>query len=241
MPEHEIAKHTKEIYKAWSMPGVSIKHKVIEILIEIAIIVFAITLSLFVERWREQIHDRKIESQFLKGLKKDLSEDLIQLKEDSLSYVDVLHGWSYLRNAGINNLPLDKDSVAKYQYSLGTFTDFIPNDSRFEALKSSGELTVLEDDSLENLILDLYQNRIKSMLSATGFFTKFHTDQMMPFVLENAKVAKPGYTNLDYLIRIPRMQNYFIMANGVADILNRYHKVMEQSRQIIHMIDQGRK
>jgi hypothetical protein len=61
--EHYIAKHTKEIYKAWSTPGISWKHKFFDILIEIAIIVFTIVLSCFVERWREHLRNKKIEKQ----------------------------------------------------------------------------------------------------------------------------------------------------------------------------------
>ena len=56
MPEHEIAKHTKAIYSEWRNPAHGWKHKLSEILIEILIIVFAITLSLVVERWRESAH-----------------------------------------------------------------------------------------------------------------------------------------------------------------------------------------
>jgi len=60
MPEHDITKHTKAIVNTIREPGKSWKHKLGDILIDIAIIVFGITLSLMLERWRENAHDRTI-------------------------------------------------------------------------------------------------------------------------------------------------------------------------------------
>lgn len=236
MSEHEIAKHTKEIYKTWTAPNKNWKHKLFDILIEVAIIVFAITLSLFVERWREHLRDKKIEKQFLIGLKTDLENDLIQLKNDSSSYADIMKGWSYFRRKGINNEPLEKDSAAIYANTLFMTSDFIPNDSRFEALKSSGELGTIEDDSLQNKILDLYQNRIKSMQVATALFTKFHNEQLVPFLDENVRLLKDGSNNINDILQQPRMQNYLLLGNSSIEIRARYHSVIEQSMQIIGMI-----
>ena len=237
MPEHEIAKHGKEIYRAWTAHEVNWKHRLLDILIEVLIIVFAITLSLLVERWREGMHDRKVEKQFLLGLKKDLQNDLRQLAGDSLSYVLMRDGWSYFRTKAVNHLPLNNDSVIKYSPSLMNTTDFIPNDSRFEALKSSGQLGVLEDDSLQNLILDLYQNKIRSMLVQTGFITQFHNQQMLPYLSDNAFLKEDGSSNIDEVIRAPKMQNYLLIGFSAIGALQRYHDVMEQSREIIAMID----
>src|SRR5438309_8979354 len=101
MPEHEIAKHTKKIYKTLKDRNHSLKHRIGEVLIEIGIIVFAITLSLFLERWRERQHEREIEKQFLLGLKTDLTNDIKQQEGDSTSYTKLLTAWRYFRNAGI--------------------------------------------------------------------------------------------------------------------------------------------
>lgn len=64
MSEHEISKYTKAIYKEWKNPHHSWKHKLGEILTEIFIIVFAITLSLIVERWREHAHEKLLRNSF---------------------------------------------------------------------------------------------------------------------------------------------------------------------------------
>lgn len=237
MPEHEIAKHTEAIYKTWKNPDKKVKEKVFEIFIEIAIIVFAITLSLLLERWRENAHDRKIERSFLIGLKRDLQNDTAQLKGDSATYFLLLNGWNYMRNVGMMNLELNKDSMVKYSWTLNNSSDFIANDSRFDALKSSGQLDVIEDDSLKSAILSLYQDKIKVLLLSTGFFTKFKTEQLMPFLAKNFRISKNGETNISALLNNPEMQNYLLLGNAAKEIMERYHAVIEQSIEIISMID----
>ena len=86
MPEHDFTKHGKEIVNTIKEPGKNWKEKLGDILIDVAIIVFGITLSLMVERWRENVHERSIEKKFLLGLRVDLQNDIQQLKDDSTSY-----------------------------------------------------------------------------------------------------------------------------------------------------------
>jgi len=238
MPEHDFAKHSKAIVNTIKEPGKSWKHKFGDILIDIAIIVFGITLSLMVERWRENVHERAIEKKFLLGLRIDLRNDILQLKSDSASYNDLYKGWHYLRNAGINKIALNSDSLKKYKTTLTNTTEFIPNDSRFEALKSSGQLNVIENDSLQNLILDLYQNRIASLKLTTSYITAFKTQQLLPFLSKNMRYNDADSTdNLQDVIEMPEMQNYLLPGGFGNEAMERYHIIIVQSGKIIEMID----
>jgi hypothetical protein len=238
MAEHEIAKHTKAIYKAWNEPNWSWKHKAVEVSIEIGIIVFAITLSLFLERWREHVHEREIEKQFLTGLKSDLILDVAQQSGDSVSYSKVLPAWAYFRKSGLEKHLVPNDTLNAYVQTLFTTIGFIPNSSRFEALKSSGELGVIQNQELQNKILDLYQYRIRTLLVSTDFFTTFQENQIFPYMAEKMVLQPNGVSNLNEILQLPRMQNLLIYGNSTLQILSRYHDVMMQSREIIGLIDQ---
>jgi hypothetical protein len=237
MPEHEIAKHTESLVSSIRDKRKNWKEKLGEIIIEIFIIVFAITLSLLVERWRENSHNREVEKKFLIGLKHDLQSDLNQQKGDSISYATLLTGWNYLRSVGLNDAVPDKDSMNKYRVSLLSTTDFIPNDSRFEALKSSGSLGDIENDSLQDMILDLYQDKIKTLQSSTLAFTTFKELQFFPFLRSHVMLNRDGTRNFSAVLRLPEMQNDLTMSGAAPEILDRYHKVMQQSRLIIDMIN----
>lgn len=238
MPEHDVSKHTKAIVNTIKQPGKSWKHKLSEILIEIFIIVFGITLSLMVERWRENVHERAIEKKFLLGLRIDLRNDILQLQSDSTTYYELNNGWNYLRNAGVNKTALNSDSLKRYRGTLTNNTEFIPNNSRFEALKSSGQLNVIENDSLQNLILDLYQNKIASLKLTTSFITIFKTQQLSPFLSKNMRYNDADSTdNLQEVIELPEMQNYLLFGGFGSEAMGRYHIIIDESKKIIEMID----
>ncbi len=238
MSEHDVSKHTKAIINKIKEPGNNWKHKLGDILMEIAIIVFGITLSLMVERWRENVHERAIEKKFLLGLRVDLRSDIVQLKSDSASYNDLYKGWHYFRNAGINKIALNSDSLKKYNNTLTNTTEFIPNDSRFQALKSSGQIDVIENDSLQNLILDLYQNRIASLKLTTSYITAFKTQQLLSFLSKNMRYNDAGNSiNLQEVIEMPEMQNYLLFGGFGSEAMERYHIIIDESKKIIEMIN----
>ncbi|HLY70378.1 MAG TPA: hypothetical protein VKR53_11665 [Puia sp.] len=238
MPEHEISKQAKAVYTLWTNPHLKWKEKVVEITIEIAIIVFAITLSLMVERWRENVHERGIEKDFLIDLKTDLSSDLMQESDDSTSYALMRAGWNYFYYCGINEQLAEKDSLNKYGYKLFNTTTFISNNSRFEGMKSSGQLNVIENKKLLNLILDLYQYKIAGLNLTNDVITFTKQHALIPFVQENLIQKKDGSNNLAQLFFLPRMQNYLSSGGAAVEAVERYHEVMEQSRKIIAMINQ---
>jgi len=237
MPEHDVVKHTKEIIEKLKEPRLSWKHRLIDIMVEILIIVFAITLSLLLERWRENSHERTLEKKFLTGLRIDLTNDIQQLQSDSAAYSLLQNGWRYLRTSGINNTLLNKDSLNLYATTLLSTTGFIPNDSRFQALKSSGELIVIEDDSLQNMILDLYQNKITALKGSTDYVTMIKSDHVVPFIAKYLRYSKDGSTNLQDVIGMPEMQNYLSLGGLAAEAMQRYHEAVRASQEIIATIN----
>ncbi len=54
MAEEEIAKHTKKVYKVWASKEHTWQHKVKEFFIEIAIIVFAVSISIWFHNMSEK-------------------------------------------------------------------------------------------------------------------------------------------------------------------------------------------
>ena len=237
MSEHEISKHTKAIYKEWKNPHHSWKHKLGDILTEVLIIVFAITLSLIVERWREHAHEQTIEKQFLIGLKKDLQADLAQEAEDSASYEALKRGWTYFQGIGTGRKVYNEDTLKAYEWTLLNNTTFLPNNSRFEALKSSGEIGVIENDSLQNLVLDLYQNRIPALRLSSDMFSNFKNQLFIPYLLQNMRPGSDS-NQVITLFKQPVMQNYFNYRTTSDQVIPLYHVLMEQSRDVIQMINE---
>ena len=66
MAEQEVIKHTKKIFGLWNTKS-SFWHKVSELLLEIFIIVFAVTISIYFHDRSELKHQRHETKEFLLG------------------------------------------------------------------------------------------------------------------------------------------------------------------------------
>lgn len=69
--QEEITKHSEKIYKTVKNSEHTLGEKVKEIIVEIGIIVFAVTLSIWLHSWSEHRHQQEEVSVFLGNLKND--------------------------------------------------------------------------------------------------------------------------------------------------------------------------
>jgi hypothetical protein len=86
MAEQEVAKHVKKVYKIWHRSDLGFWHKAKEFLIEVVIIVFAVTLSIWLHDRSEHKHKQEEVREFLSGLKSDLQSDLKEMSEDKAAF-----------------------------------------------------------------------------------------------------------------------------------------------------------
>src|ERR1044071_8155043 len=165
MAEQEVIKHTKKIFGVWATNN-PLWHKISEFLLEIFIIVFAITLSIYFHDRSELKHQRHEAKAFLLGLKQDLTTDIEEMNSDKKSYQNSGVIFRYITNRKLNE-KLNADTISKYSNWIFNTTGLIPNSGRFEGFKSSGKIGTIENKKLQNNIMDLYQENIPNLLLST--------------------------------------------------------------------------
>src|SRR5258708_19013112 len=94
--EDEVSKHTRKIYRAIKDPRHSFAEKTKEIVIEILIIVFAVTLSIWFHSWSEHRHEQKEVREFLTGLKDDLNKDINLLEANKNSIIRLDSNYKFI-------------------------------------------------------------------------------------------------------------------------------------------------
>src|ERR1700748_3649113 len=134
MAEDEIAKHTKKIYKTWKTKELDLWHKLKEIIVEIFIIVFAVTVSIWFNNRSEHSHQQEDVKVFLLGLQKDLTADIAEMQEDRRSYQMQKAVFTYIEHAKLGET-LNSDSLAYYANWIYNTTALNPNNGRFEGFK----------------------------------------------------------------------------------------------------------
>jgi len=233
MAEQEIIKHAKKVLKVSRDPNKKLKEKLGEIVIEIFIIVFAVSLSLYLHERAERSEEHHMQDEFLLGLKEDLQSDIKELSSDSISYIKMLNGFRYFRRLGLKQTE-SADSIPVYWNTLFNTADLQPNDSRFQGLKSAGKLYVILDKKLLNDILDLYQEKIPSLTRSTNMFSNFKVNKLADFLQSKLVYVSRTDNNLKtLLIESPQLRNYMGYDDFILEILGRYHEVLEQCRMII--------
>ncbi|MEM6841472.1 MAG: DUF6090 family protein [Bacteroidota bacterium] len=127
-------------------------------LIDILVVVLGITIAFGLNNWRENRQNAKLEQRYLKNLKEDLAKDtvrLVDIKED-------LEGTSSAieRIKRISPKIENADSVASYLngvFSLDYFI-FFPEDYTYETLQQSGDISIIQSDSIRQVLSQLYDN-----------------------------------------------------------------------------------
>ncbi len=235
MAEEEIAKHTRKIYKTWFNKELSIWHKLSEFLIEIAIIVFAVTISIWFHNMSEHRHQQEEVKQFLEGLKSDLTQDIAEMKNDKQSYRSQQVIFSYLAKLKKNERP-NRDTLNKYGNWLFNLTALNPNDGRFQGFKSSGKIGTIENKELQNDIMDLYEEDIPMLLAST---TAYNNTKMKFFelVFKNAKRLTDSTENMIEVLNLDEVFNYSRSLSTPGQALERYENCIQLMNKIIEEID----
>lgn len=238
MAEQEIAKHTKKVYKIWNSKQHSPWHKVQEFFIEIFIIVFAVSISIWFHNMSEHSHNQKEAKAFLVGLQSDLVHDIEEMQQDSLSFVEQKVFFQQLANRAAPEM--DSSLFVNWIYLFSNRTVLVPNISRFEALKYSGKMALIENKELLDEILNLYEEKIPFLVnSASGYFE--NKEKHLVAALDRDRlISHEKVRELQQFIKTDEDFNYHLKRtnNSIDYILKDYHTVINLNRKLVSMISQ---
>jgi len=234
MAEQEVIKHTKKIFGLWKSDN-RFLHKLAEFLLEIFIIVFAITLSIYFHDRSELKHQRHETKEFLLGLKQDLKTDIEEMNDDKKSFIASGQAFSYITSIKMDG-QLNPDSINKYNNYIFNITGLVPNSGRFEGFKSSGKIGTIENKELQNNIMDLYQENIPNLIASTNSYTS-KKQKLFDYFASNRKRVTDSTSNLRTIMASD--QSFYMCFNliSVEEILERYDLCINKMKAIINAID----
>lgn len=234
MAELEVAKAAKKIVKTAKSKEHGFWEKAKEMGTEIAIIVFAVTLSIAFHSWSESRHEQHEVNSFLNGLRKDLKKDIQGMKSDIVSYQNQKKAFSYIASIPKGEIA-NEDSLKAYSPYFFNSTSLRRNAGRYEGFKSSGKIGYIENDSLENNILDLYEEHIPNLTTFTDFYT-LQKIKFAEYVTENTLDYPKG--NITQVLAADPIKNRSrIYLVSVERIISNYQKSITLMEKIIQQID----
>jgi hypothetical protein len=192
--QDEVTKHTKKIYKSVKNADHTFGEKAKEVIIEICIIVFAVTLSIWLHSWSEHRHQQDEVKTFLINLKRDLAKDIESFNSGKEGYLSVTKSYEFITSI----TPSQADSLKrnKIAFNIPFFTSGRKtNDGNYEGFKSSGKIGNLENEKLKQLIVEYYQQSIPNTFEADRIYLDFVL-KIIEFNIENAgQKDKMNYAN----------------------------------------------
>lgn len=240
MAEDEIIKkHTQAAYDALKHPGRHWTHKLKDILQEILIIVFAVSVSIWLHNWSEERKDKKEEKEFFKGLKEDLQADIKEMQNDRSVLKRVVQQTRYFAKVGAG-ATLNKDSLASYYWIFFTGAQINPRISRFEALKGSGKLDIIEDKKKLYNIIDLYQKIFPNIFRVNQTFNALDADKIAPYIGDMLQLDAAGnYLNALELLHTSKMRLLLMQLEGAAlNSVNGYTNGIDKAGEILKQLEE---
>lgn len=236
MAFQEIADHTKNVIDIVADQEHDKWHKLKEIGLEIAIIVFAVSLSIWFHSIGEHRHEQQQVRSFLLGLKRDLRADINQLyiiQNQDQNLEDKLRFLAQLKP----NSEVKEEEFDQAYALIAKKTNFNPQNSRYEGFTSSGKLITIENNVLLERLTKLYQNYLPQVKQAETEWA-LRQNRLQEY-LENDFSGDDDFKHHFSLITGRKGRHLTERSIDRAELLERYRQYIELGTEIIKDIDQA--
>jgi len=234
MAEQEVIKHTKKVFNILGNKNSSFWHKLKDFVLEIFIIVFAISISIWFHNWSEHKKEQKTAKTFLIGLKGDIQADIIETEDILKTYDEYKLLYTYLNSLDRKNIP-DKDTLKKALAYIDSYTFLRAHKSRFNGFLSAGKIMSIENDSLTQNILNYYQEVLPALqTSEERWFSQNRL--LLTYLTDNVKDFENDMDKFEVLTT-PRGKYLTKSLIPWPQLLERYKTVSLKGNKLILNID----
>jgi hypothetical protein len=235
MAFQEIADHTKNVIDIVVDKRHDKWHKFKEIALEIVIIVFAVSLSIWFHSIGEHRHEQQQVRSFLLGLKRDLRADINRLY--IIQNEDQLNEEKFRYMAGLKpEVTIDEKEFNLAFSMIGTKNILNPLISRYDGFKSSGKLTTIENNVLLERVTNLYQSQLPQLRQAEQDWLQ--RQARLQDYLENDFSGSDDSKQHLQLMTANKGRRLILRLVDREQMLNRYRQYIELGTTIIKDIDQ---
>jgi len=232
MSEEKIIKHSqKAVHIIAEKTGW--RHKILGLLEEIAIIIFAVSVTLALHNWNDARNERKMEREFLTGIRSDLKNDVLNV---NAAVGDLKYTVNYYNTAWkqIINRKIDAAYIDTNSGQLATTSYFVFDNGRFESFKSSGYLRLIENQTLLKHLTSLYMVSMPFQVHADEMIYGARRDNFNTYIGTKAPVDSNKVVHVSKLLNDPAVK-YQIMYYG-GYLQERIRQKTELGIQINKMI-----
>jgi len=155
---------------------------------EFFIVALGISVPFLLDRWNSNIQERKAEQQIYANIQRELREDLSNIRgnmnQNQTGMEQYRYGSYLIRQQDRNRL----DTLAHIALNLSEISDFHRSSNIYESLVNSGEIHLVENQEILQLLQGLeeqyiYINRLE------GNHLDFFIDETLPELLQHMQIS----------------------------------------------------
>ena len=221
---------------------------------EIILVVIGILIALQINNWNEIRKTRQSEIKYLNNIKLDLKKDLVTLKkqikirENKLNVTE-----SLISHIDGTNVILDLDSLSRNIFITLNEERFTPNNSTYLELANSGNLSLIESDSIKRLLLELEElyksNKFGNEHEAFEYkeyinkslFKYVDIDKIKKIYYKNKTFKSQGIKIEDFtdLLKSLEYKNGLTVSNTLSGIfIQMYKEIQNKTSKVLEIIEQ---
>jgi len=171
MADLEVINHLKKATDNLHNPKLSPWHKIKELGREIFIIVFAVSLSIWLHEWSEERHEQSEARHFLAELRQDLKYDLEEYENDRRDYVTKAQVFGEI------SVPDPVPAAVERLYDvIHDFDEPMPSLGRYESFKFSGKIGYIHQPGLAGNIIRLFEEDVRRLQHLTGDYIRLQNE-----------------------------------------------------------------
>jgi hypothetical protein len=238
MSEEKVIQHTEKILHTVGNKGLTWRAKVKEVILEICIIVFAVSLTLFLHNWNDSLHERRLAKEFLIGIRQDLKLDSERLAYQIDFFKPIIHYYGELRREILAN-KIDAAYADTNSTLLAVDSHFSFDNGRFESFKSSGYLRLIENQKLSTDLTNLFTVYLPTeVFRDREYFGKRLDDfekyfiEMHPGINDSSGGIKVSPLLKDPVIKYEIWINYEVFCNKVKQKSEVIDKINQLTAEI---------
>ena len=233
MSEEKVIQHAGKAIHAIADKEKTWWERIKEFLLEIFIIVIAVSITLWFHNWNDHIHERKIEKEFLIGTMEDLKTTADNLDTDIVHYQHTINYYDTIY-AQINGNRIDKKFMDDNSGNLTNMLGFEFDNSRFESFKSSGYLRLIENQKLLQDITKLYGVTLPDREASDLIVFTERRNQYVQYIGSKAPTGPQGNSLISGFINDPGVHFEIIwQRNMVHEIKDQKLKLVPEIREVI--------
>ena len=211
-----------------------------EYVLEIAVIIFSITISFAFDEWKDSRHKQELEQAYLKGLYKDVKIDTSQLKEVIAETQQVIHTANSLAELNPQTSRYDYRQFVSQTRFIFKRPRFIAEDATFADLKSTGNIQVINSFPLKNSLFDYYKQYETIVQVETAELETTNTI-VGPYLLKRfplaGKTSSPPIGNWLAITGEIEFQNALLIRRTTREeLLHNYQRSLALGNQILALI-----